>query len=129
MAERSTGNAVEITKINDVPVTGHQGQGSVSDLMIRRLLTLQGFYKPQDIISTMSYPGTDNTIALPNHTSSIHIGFQPLYTSDPKLASQVNARLKPSQWIKLIDRLRQIPNPVVPVRPTGAAIPASPSGG
>jgi hypothetical protein len=128
ISEHQSGNAMTIVKINDVPVTGHQGQGSVADVAIRRLLTLQGFYKPYQIVSKLSYPGTDNTISLPDHADRIEVAFLPLFSNDPKLAKQVNSVLKPNQWIKLIDRLRQIPNPAVPLKPSNAAIPAGNGG-
>ena len=35
-----------ITRINNIPIAGHQGTGSVTDLAIRRLLTLQGALSP-----------------------------------------------------------------------------------
>ena len=37
--------------------------------------------------------------------------------------TQYNAALKPGQWIKLIDRLNEIDNPVVPVKPSKVSIP------
>ena len=40
-----------------------------------------------------------------------------------KLDQQYDSALKPGQWIKLIDRLNQIDNPVVPVKPSKVAIP------
>ena len=43
---------------------GHQGKGSITDLTIQRLLTLQGTMKPHQIISLMTFEGADNTLAL-----------------------------------------------------------------
>src|SRR5205085_3924455 len=37
----ATGSSVDIAKINNVAIQGHQGRGSVTDIAIRRLLTLQ----------------------------------------------------------------------------------------
>jgi hypothetical protein len=128
VTEHASGNAMTITKINDIPIAGHQQQGSIADVVIRRLLTLQGFYKPYQIVSKLSYPGTDNTISLPDHADRVEVAFLPLFSDDPKLAKQVNSVLKPNQWIKLIDRLRQIPNPSVPLKPSSAAIPSGNGG-
>ena len=80
--------------------------------------------KPHQIISLMTYPGTDNTLSLPDHADHIHVGFRPLYGTNPKLARRVNAILKPKQWIKLINRLGEIDNPTVPTKPSKASIPA-----
>ncbi len=42
VSEHSTGTAVDIAAINGIPILGHQGKGSITDLVIQRLLTLQG---------------------------------------------------------------------------------------
>ena len=112
VSEHSSGNAVDIAAVNGIPITGHQGSGSITDLTIRRLLTLQGTMKPHQIISLMTYPGTDNTLALPDHADHIHVGFHPL---DSLFGGQrLQAILKPQQWTKLVERLGTIENPVVP---------------
>jgi murein DD-endopeptidase MepM/ murein hydrolase activator NlpD len=113
VSEHSSGNAVDIAMVNGIPITGHQGPGSITELVIQRLLTLQGTMKPHQIISLMTFKGADNTLAMPDHANHIHIGFQPMYGTNSKLAKQVNAILKPKQWIKLIDRLGTIENPTV----------------
>jgi hypothetical protein len=122
VSEHSSGNAVDIAKVNGIPVLGHQGAGSITDIAIRRLLTLQGTMKPHQIISLMTYAGTDNTLALPDHADHIHVGFQPQYQPGTPEARQLAAVLKPTQWIKLIDRLGHIDNPTVSLRPSKYAI-------
>ena len=79
VSEHSTGNAVDIAAINGIPILGHQGAGSITDITIRRLLTLQGTMKPHQIISLMTFDGADNTLSLPDHNDHIHVGFRPLY--------------------------------------------------
>jgi hypothetical protein len=69
--------------------------------------------KPHQIISLMKFDNTDNTFAMGDHADHIHVGFHSLYGSNSKTAKQVNAILKPKQWIKLIDRLGEIDNPTV----------------
>jgi len=118
ISEHASGNAVDIAKINDIPVLGHQGEGTITDIAIRRLLALQGTMKPHQIISLMTYRGTDNTLALPDHADHIHIGFQP----EPPEALQLHSTLKPTQWLKLMDRVDHINNPVVNLRPSRYAI-------
>jgi len=103
ISEHASGNAVDIAKINGIPIIGHQGSGSITDITVRRLLTLQGTIKPHQIISLMSYDGTDNAIALPDHADHIHVGFRP----------DAVTVLKPLQWTRLIDRLGRIDNPDV----------------
>jgi hypothetical protein len=121
-ASGSTGASVDISKINNVPVLGHQGPGSITDLAIRRLLTLQGSMRPDEIISDIAYKGQTNTLALPDHQNRIQIVFTPDFGSNPKLAKQIKSILQPGQWIQLINRISQIPEPVVPIAPSKYAI-------
>jgi murein DD-endopeptidase MepM/ murein hydrolase activator NlpD len=127
VSEHSTGSAVDIAAVNGIPILGHQGDGSITDMTIRRLLTLQGTMKPHQIISLMTFTGADNTLALPDHADHIHVGFRPLYGTDSKLGRQLNSALKPNQWIKLIDRLGTIDNPKVLTTPSKYAIDAKTS--
>lgn len=126
VSEHSSGSAVDVAAINGIPINGHQGAGSITDVTIRRLLTLQGTMKPHQIISLMTFDGTDNTLSLPDHADHIHIGFRPLYTPGSKAGRQMDAVLKPSQWIKLIGRLGQIENPKVRTTPSSASITVKP---
>jgi murein DD-endopeptidase MepM/ murein hydrolase activator NlpD len=118
VSEHSTGTAVDIAAINGIPIIGHQGPGSITDITIRRLLTLQGTMKPHQIISLMTFAGTDNTLSLPDHNDHIHIGFRPLFGANPKVSGQLSAVLQPGQWSKLINRLGKIENPTVPTSPS-----------
>jgi hypothetical protein len=121
VSEHSSGDAVDISEINGIPILGHQGSGSVADTTIRKLLTLQGSMKPHQIISLMSYPGTDNTLAKADHYNHIHVGFRPFAVAS--LASSLTSSITPGQWIKLIARLGEIPDPAVANGPSSAAIP------
>ncbi len=80
--------------------------------------------KPHQIISLMTYRGADNTLSLPDHADHIHVGFQPQFSPNSKLGRQIDAILKPGQWVKLINRLNDIPNPTVNTKPSKYAIPA-----
>ena len=126
VSEHSTGDAVDISEINGIPIVGHQGPGSITDTTIRKLLTLQGSMKPHQIISLMSYPGTDNTIAKADHYNHIHVGFRPLFAQSASLAGSLSSSITPSQWIKLIARLGEIPDPAVSAGPSSAAIAVRP---
>jgi hypothetical protein len=117
-----SGSSVDISKINSVPVLGHQGPGSVTDMTIRRLLTLQGAMAPDQIISTMSYKGQDNTLALPDHQNRIQVAYTPLYGANKKLSAEIKTLLQPGQWAQLINRISMIPEPVVPITPSKYAI-------
>jgi hypothetical protein len=123
-----TGASVDISQVNGIPVQGHQGAGSIIDITIRRLLTLQGTYKPDQIISLMSYKGQPNTLALPDHSNHLQIEYTPLYGQNKKLSDQITSILKPGQWVKLINRISQIPEPTIPTTPSPYATP-TPHGG
>jgi murein DD-endopeptidase MepM/ murein hydrolase activator NlpD len=122
VSQHSSGNAVDIAKINGIPILGNQGAGSITDIAVRRLLTLQGTMKPAQIITLMKYDGTDNTLALADHNDHIHVGFRPEFDATTKAGKIAESVLKPSQWIKLIDRLGQIDNPTVQLQPSKYAI-------
>jgi murein DD-endopeptidase MepM/ murein hydrolase activator NlpD len=124
VSHHSSGNAVDIAAINGITISpSTQGAGSITELTIQRLLTLQGTMKPDQIISLMEFEGTDNTFAMGDHHDHIHVGWRPLYGTNSKMAKQVNAILKPKQWIKLIDRLGEIDNPTVRRKPSKYATP------
>jgi murein DD-endopeptidase MepM/ murein hydrolase activator NlpD len=118
VSEHTTGTAVDIAAVNGVPIIGHQGPGSITDITIQRLLTLQGTMKPHQIISLMTFKDADNTLALPDHDDHIHVGWRPLYGQSRKTARKIDAILRPRQWIKLIDRLGEIDNPEVREAPS-----------
>jgi hypothetical protein len=120
ISEHASGDAVDIAKINGIPVLGHQGPGSITDIAVRRLLTLQGTIKPHQIITLMAYPNADNTLALPDHADHIHVGFRPL---TGKGAEKFDSVLKPGQWTKLIARLGTLENPTVALAPSKFALP------
>jgi hypothetical protein len=127
VSEHSTGDAVDISLVNGIPIVGHQGPGSITDTTIRKLLTLQGSMKPHQIISLMSYTGADNTLAKADHFNHIHVGFRPF--AQASLAGSLTSSITPGQWIKLIARLGEIPDPAVATGPSAAAIPVHPGAG
>jgi hypothetical protein len=118
----ATGSSLDIAKINNIPILGHQGPGSITDVTIRRLLTLQGTFRPDEIVSTMTYKGQTNTLKLADHQNRIQIAYTPLYGANTKLARELKTILEPGQWIQLINRISQIPEPIVPIAPSQYAI-------
>jgi murein DD-endopeptidase MepM/ murein hydrolase activator NlpD len=115
--------AVEITAVNGVPVAGHQGAGSLADTTVRKLLMLQGLARPKRIVSLMSYPGAAAAQTSPSAGDAIHVSFGALGTGGARAAAQSAAGLTPSEWIELLDRLGEIPDPTVGSGHSSAAIP------
>jgi hypothetical protein len=121
VSEHSTGDAVDIAVIDGVPVTGHQGPGTLTDQLIRDVLQLQGTMHPHQVISLEDLPG-ETSFALPDHYDHVHVGYHPL--SGP-FDQQFNALLKPDQWQRLTNRLDEIKNPRVSPTPSPFALPDS----
>jgi hypothetical protein len=128
VSHHSSGNAVDISAINGVPIAGNQGPGSITEITIQRILTLQGSMKPDQIISLMTFAGTDNTYSMADHADHIHVGWRPQFGANPGAAAQVGAIVKPTQWVKLIARLAEIDNPQVREAPSRYALKASKRG-
>ncbi|HVO54491.1 MAG TPA: lytic murein transglycosylase [Solirubrobacterales bacterium] len=122
VSEHSTGDAVDIAEINGIPVTGHQGPGTVTDELIKDVLQLQGTMHPHQVISLEDLPG-ETSFALPDHYDHVHIGYHPAGSSP--FEGQFSPLLKPDQWQRLIDRLGQIENPDVPIKPSKYSEPDS----
>jgi murein DD-endopeptidase MepM/ murein hydrolase activator NlpD len=78
VSEHSTGDAVDIADIDGVPVTGHQGPGTLADSLIKTVLRLQGTMHPHQVISLEDLPG-ETSFALPDHYDHVHVGYYPAY--------------------------------------------------
>jgi hypothetical protein len=120
VSEHSSGNAVDIAKVNGIPILGHQEPGGVTDQAVHRLMVLQGTMRPHQIITLLDYG--ENTYAMSDHADHIHVGFQPLFGDNRKLGLAAMAVLKPGQWSHLLARLRKIDNPTVPTKASRFAI-------
>lgn len=75
ISEGHVEDGVAIAQINGVPVAGHQGTGSITDMTIRTLLTLRGRFAPWRIVSLMHYPGEPSTHARADHANYIEVDF------------------------------------------------------
>ena len=109
VSEHSSGNAVDIAKINGVPILGHQEPGGVADQAVRRLMLLQGTMVPHQVISLLELGGP--TMAMTDHADHVHVGFRPAGEAWRRAGYTV---LKPSQWPELMSRLNVLENPIVP---------------
>jgi murein DD-endopeptidase MepM/ murein hydrolase activator NlpD len=121
----SSAEAVDITAVNGVPVAGHQGQGSVTDAAVRRLLMLQGAARPRRIASLLSYPGDAVAFASPGARDAIHIAFSAT-AGAARTSALTSSALSPTEWTKLVARLGEIPDPTVARAPSAAALPDNP---
>jgi hypothetical protein len=124
VSAHSYGSAVDIAAVNGIPITGHQGPGSITEAVIKDLMLLQGTMRPAQIISLMDLGPP--TFVLPDHYNHIHVGYT--FTTTGSSIKQLGQILKPEQWQRLIERLGQIQNPKVPAKPSAAALPAKGGG-
>jgi hypothetical protein len=119
---------VKITAVDGTPIAGHQGQGSIADTTIRKLLTLQGVNRPLRIVSDTNVPGTNNTLVKPSARDYVYVAFSPPSGSGSgaHAASAFGSVLSAKGWIKLIARLGEIPDPTVAGGPSSASVPDKP---
>ncbi len=120
VSEHATGDAVDISAINGLPVLGHQGPGSVTNRLIGEILRLQGTMRPHQVISLEDWPGPVS-FALGDHADHVHVGYHAV--SDNPFESRFSPLLKPDQWKRLVSRLGEIENPEVPTRPSPFSLP------
>ena len=73
VSAHSYGSAVDIAAVNGIPITGHQGPGTITEAVIKDLLLLQGTMRPAQIISLMDLGPP--TFILPDHYNHIHVGY------------------------------------------------------
>jgi hypothetical protein len=124
-----TTRAVDITAIDGIPVAGHQQPGSVADETVRKLLMLQGISRPRRILSTMDYPGAAAAVTSPRASTAIRVVFSALPLAGARKAGGAQSAALPAtslsadEWLELIDRLGEIPDPTVASGHSSAAVP------
>jgi murein DD-endopeptidase MepM/ murein hydrolase activator NlpD len=119
----AAGNALDISAIDGIPVVGPDGQASIATLAVRKLAGLQGVMRPLQIASSIHLAGAAHTAVLPGDAGVIHISFAPLGGAQARAADASSSGLTPAEWLKLVARLGQVPDPAVSAKPSPAAIP------
>jgi hypothetical protein len=130
---------LDIAAINGVPISGHQGAGTIADVTIRTLLTIKHHYAPKRIVSLMSYPGAPSTVAEGNHSTFIQLEV-PIVSVARSQAVSAGAKsagatarsskathpgslsLDTFEWQRLIDQIASIEQPKVAFAPSVSAI-------
>jgi membrane-bound lytic murein transglycosylase B len=128
------GGTLTITAVNGVPVAGHQGAGTITDVTIRTLLTAKGRFAPKQIVSLMQYPGVASTIASPDRAAAIEVSLPAKATQGTvavaahvasagrHVGAPTNLVLGSAQWGRLIARIGGLADPKVSRKPSSAAI-------
>ncbi|MGN6373085.1 MAG: lytic murein transglycosylase [Solirubrobacteraceae bacterium] len=128
------GGTLTITAVNGVPVAGHQGAGTITDVTIRTLLTANGRFAPKQIVSLMQYPGVSATVAKPDHADLIEVSL-PARAAGPTALVAAHAAsagrpagapadlvLGSAQWSRLIARIGGLADPKVSRKPSRSAV-------
>ncbi|HEY2631660.1 MAG TPA: lytic murein transglycosylase [Solirubrobacteraceae bacterium] len=118
----SQGLAIDISAVNGQPVDDSHGPTSIATVFVHKLGQLQGVTRPVEIASSTRFAGAANSVALPGVKRVIQVSFTALGGANARAAG-FGAGLTPAQWLKLVSRLGQVPDPAVGSKPSSAAIP------
>jgi hypothetical protein len=121
VSHHSSGNAVDIAAVNGQPILGNQGEGSITETVLRELLAMQEPNQCDQLISLMDLGGP--TLSMADHADHIHCGFTPQYQNG-EVDKQFETVLKPDQWKRLLDRIGELDQPKVPNKPSEYSTPA-----
>jgi hypothetical protein len=77
-AEHSSGDAMAISKVDGLPVAGHQGPGTPAEALIKTVLGQQGVMEPDQVTSREDLPGPVSSSVSGKRGDRIDIGFTPL---------------------------------------------------
>jgi hypothetical protein len=129
---------IYLTAINGIPVAGHQGASTITDITIRTLLTLQHKFAPKRIVSLMRYPGAPSTVAASDYSTYIKIELAkptPAKTSKNVGAKTAHAAsasatvplvanpiLNTLEWQRLMTQLSTLQTPKLSRKPSASAI-------
>ncbi|HTC60755.1 MAG TPA: lytic murein transglycosylase [Solirubrobacteraceae bacterium] len=131
-------DTIYLTAINGVPIAGHQGAGTITDITIRTLLTLQHKFAPKRIVSLMRYPGAPSTVAASDYSGYIKIELAKPSSArtskdvGAKTAHAANASatvplvanpiLNTLEWQRLMTQLSTLQTPKLSRKPSASAI-------
>jgi|HubBroStandDraft_3_1064219.scaffolds.fasta_scaffold07243_3 murein DD-endopeptidase MepM/ murein hydrolase activator NlpD len=123
VASAAPGDALAISAIDGTRVVGASGQAPLATLALHKLAALQGVMKPLQIASATRLTGAPHTVVLSGYPGVIDISFVPLSGAQAHAADASSSGLTPAEWLKLVARLGQVPDPTVSATPSTAAIP------
>jgi hypothetical protein len=118
----ATGHVLDLSAIDGTPVVEAGGPSSLGLAAVRKLASLQGIMKPLQIASSMRF-GTLHMTVLASEGDTISVDFAPLADAHARVAAVSGSGLTPAQWLTLVARLGEVPDPTVSSKPSPAAIP------
>jgi murein DD-endopeptidase MepM/ murein hydrolase activator NlpD len=117
-----TGQVLDLSAIDGAPVLEADGPSTLGLAAARKLAALQGVIKPLQIASSMRF-GTLHMTVLAGEGDTLSVDFAPLADAQAHTASVSGSGLTPAQWLALVARLGEVPDPTVSSKPSPAAIP------
>jgi Transglycosylase SLT domain len=117
------GAALDISAVDGQAVDGPHGPTTIAAVLVHKLAGLQGVMRPLQIAGATRFTGAANSVALPAYAHVIHVTFTPLAGGAAHAAGVSSPGLTPAQWLKLVARLGEVPDPSVSPKPSPAAIP------
>jgi murein DD-endopeptidase MepM/ murein hydrolase activator NlpD len=118
----ATGQVLDLSAIDGTPVVEAGGPSTRGLAAARKLAGLQGVMKPLQIASSVRF-GTLHMTVLADEGDTISIDFAPLADVHAHTAAVSGSGLTPAQWLTLVARLGEVPDPTVSAKPSSAAIP------
>ncbi len=118
----ATGQVLDLSAIDGTPVLETDGPSALGLAAARKLAALQGIMKPLQIASSMRF-GTLHMTVLASEGDTISVDFAPLADTQGHTAAVSGSGLTPAQWLALVARLGEVPDPTVSSKPSPAAIP------
>jgi hypothetical protein len=109
-----------IEAVNGSPVAGRSGPSSIATVLVHKLSELQGVTRPLQIAGPTRFAGAPSSVALPAYRDAIAVSYVALGGPRARTAG-FGAGLTPAQWVKLIARLGEVPDPGVAAKPSPAA--------
>ncbi|MGA9315136.1 MAG: lytic murein transglycosylase [Solirubrobacteraceae bacterium] len=117
-----TGQVLDLSAIDGTPVVEAGGPSALGLVAARKLAALQGVMKPLQIASSMRF-GTLHMTVLADEGDTISVDFAPLAIAQAHAAAVSGSGLTPAQWLALVARLGEVPDPTVSSKPSPASIP------
>ena len=122
-AAGATGSSVDISKINNIPILGHQGPGSITDIDDPPPAHPPGLRcSPTRSSATWPTRARATRSRCPTTRTASRSPSRPTTAPTRSSPSEIKSILQPGQWVQLINRISQIPEPVVPIAPSKYAI-------
>jgi Transglycosylase SLT domain len=122
--------SVDVAAIGGVAAAREGHVSGPAATAVRRLLRLQGAMRPLSIVGPRGLPSGGGVVSSSAQAASVRISFErpaggPL--GGARAARLLGLGLSPQQWIRLVARLGQIPDPEVSAKPSAAAVPDAPA--